>query len=69
MWVIIAIYIIGLTKVFDYYFDYLDRGMKGILIGFSINHYLLIECNKIQQKMTENFFKKIQIKIKTLLKV
>ena len=44
-WVIIAIYRIGLTEVLDYFFDYLDRGMKGILIGFSINHYLLIECN------------------------
>ena len=36
---------ICLTVVFDFCFDYLDRGMKGILIGFSIYHFNLIECN------------------------
>ena len=44
-WVIWEIYRIGLTVVFDYCFDNLDSEMKGILIGFSIYHFILIECN------------------------
>ena len=44
-WVIWEIYRIGLTVVFDYCFDNLDSGMKGILFGFSIYHFILIECN------------------------